>query len=224
MNMLDMERILKRLSIRRPIFHSEADFQHELAWEIHLGDPSLNVRLEQPFPGRSRGAIDLVVSKEFCSHAIELKYLTRQFIAIHNGEEFKLKQHSAQDLRRYDICRDIERMEEFAHGPCRTASVIALTNDPYYWQGRQNSGTIAEAFDVSEGRTVNGDLQWASHTGAGTMKSRETPISIIGSHLIGWTDYSDLGKNGHFRYTYTFLSSPESSRNAGLPVNVLCKR
>ncbi len=205
--MLDLECLLARLAMRRPIFHSEADFQHELAWEIRLGDPTLNVRLEQPFPGRSSGAIDLVVSSEMRSYAIEVKYLTRRFITCHNGEEFHLKQHSAQDLRRYDVCRDIERMEEFASGANHTASVIALTNDRYYWRGRSSSGTIAEAFDVCEGRTINGALQWAAHTGIGTMRGREKGISIVGSHLIEWRDYCDLGENGRFRYMHVRIAS-----------------
>lgn len=200
--MLDLENILKSLSSRRPIFHSEADFQHELAWEIHLADPTLNLRIELPFPGRSSGAIDLLVFNEMHSHAIELKYLTRKFVTNYQGEEFSLKHHSAQDLRRYDICRDIERMEEFASDPNRTASVIALTNDSYYWRSRPSAGTMAEAFNVSEGHTISGELKWAAHTGIGTMRNRERLIVVLGSHLIGWKDYSNLGNNGLFRYLY----------------------
>ena len=44
--MLDIHGLMSKLRKRRPIFHSEADFQHALAWEIHLANPSHQVRLE----------------------------------------------------------------------------------------------------------------------------------------------------------------------------------
>ena len=205
--MIDINATIGRLSTRRPIFHSEADFQHELAWEIHIANPVLKLRLEQPFPGRASGAIDLVISDGVHSHGLELKYLTRQFHTVHDGEEFNLKQHDAQDLRRYDICRDIERMEDFATRTGCTASVIAISNDRNFWQGRKRSGTIAEAFEVSDGRIVNGNLRWAPHTGAGTMKGRMNPISICGSHSCTWRGYSDLGDNGQFQFLHVQIEN-----------------
>ena len=46
--MIVIEDLLAKLARRRPVFCSEADFQHELAYEIQKSDPSLNVRLEWP--------------------------------------------------------------------------------------------------------------------------------------------------------------------------------
>jgi hypothetical protein len=60
----------------RGVFHSEADFQHALAWAIHVSDPSVHIRLEtRPEPGMR---LDLLVSRpELGEHlALELKYLT----------------------------------------------------------------------------------------------------------------------------------------------------
>ncbi len=45
--MIDMEEILRKLSKERPVFHSERDFQHALAWKIHEQYPDMNVRLEK---------------------------------------------------------------------------------------------------------------------------------------------------------------------------------
>jgi hypothetical protein len=44
---------MNRLALRRPVFHSEADFQHGLAWQIQLDHPDARVRLEtRPLEGR----------------------------------------------------------------------------------------------------------------------------------------------------------------------------
>jgi hypothetical protein len=37
---------IEELRQHRPVFHSEADFQHALAWTAHQSNPSLRVRLE----------------------------------------------------------------------------------------------------------------------------------------------------------------------------------
>lgn len=36
-----VEASLGRLAARRPVFHSEADFQHALAWQLQLDHPTL---------------------------------------------------------------------------------------------------------------------------------------------------------------------------------------
>ena len=49
--MIHLYDVLRSLSCQRPIFHSEADFQHALAWLIHLQHPDAIVRLEyRPLP------------------------------------------------------------------------------------------------------------------------------------------------------------------------------
>ena len=45
--MIKMTDILNQLSNDRPIFHSEADFKHALAWKIHETYSNLNIRLEK---------------------------------------------------------------------------------------------------------------------------------------------------------------------------------
>lgn len=53
--------LMRRLALRRPVFHSEADFQHDFAWEAHSMDPNLRVRLEtHPEPGTR---LDLLLSR-----------------------------------------------------------------------------------------------------------------------------------------------------------------
>lgn len=166
----------------------------------------MELRLERPFPGRASGAIDLVLSRGDQLHGIELKYLTRACHTSFAGEEFKLKQHGAQDIRRYDVCKDVQRMEDFCTGRSSSASVIVLTNDPYYWRTRERLGTCDEAFDIGEARRLSGLLDWAAHTGAGTKKNREAAITLTGSYPLKWREYSELDcLGGHFKYLHMVL-------------------
>ena len=45
--MIDITDVLDELSKNRPVFHSEADFQHALGWKIHEKYPDFNIRLEK---------------------------------------------------------------------------------------------------------------------------------------------------------------------------------
>lgn len=53
-NMIDIKEIIKNLAIKRRVFHSEKDFQFELAQIIHDSFPSHEIRLERPFLGDSQ--------------------------------------------------------------------------------------------------------------------------------------------------------------------------
>ena len=49
--MLDLLGAMRALASHRPVFHSEADFQHALAWQIHRMLPGAVIRLEyRPLP------------------------------------------------------------------------------------------------------------------------------------------------------------------------------
>ena len=113
--MIDPVDIMRALARRRPIFHSEADFQHAFAWEIHRSAPEFDIRLEVPVRATT-GAIhlDLLARSTLGQMAIELKYKTRSLTAALDGEDFHLMSHAAQDLGRYDFFKDLNRIEEFA--------------------------------------------------------------------------------------------------------------
>lgn len=200
--MIALEEIMARLAQRRPVFCSEADFQHELAYEIRLCDPLLKVRLEWPLAQPLRGAIDLVVIGDG-RWALELKYMTRGFSAVLDGEPIALKHHGALDQKRYDVWKDVARMERFAEGAGHNAGVVVLTNDPGYWQARARTNTNDAAFSLTNGRTVSGSLAWDGAAGPRTIENRESPVSIRGRYRLSWRDYSRVdGAAGHFRYLW----------------------
>jgi hypothetical protein len=148
----DIPKWLGMLRGSRPVFHSEADFQHALAWAIHLYDPSVRIRLEtRPEPGMR---LDLLVSRPDSGEhwALELKYLTAAWAGEVDGEHFELLSQGAQDIRAYDVVKDIQRVERFAaRQPGLGGAVLVLTNDPGYWlRPTHGRATNAQAFGFTK--------------------------------------------------------------------------
>ena len=193
---------LAELRHERPVFHSEADFQHALAWVAHRSDPNLRVRLETRLGPGMR--LDLQFSRpDLGTHfAIELKYLTAAWKDAWDGEEFHLLNQGAQDIRAYDAVKDIQRVEQFVTGRTGwSGAVVVLTNEPSYWQ-RPGHGrpTNADAFRIYDGNVLTGVRAWGPNTGAGTSKGREPDLDLRGEYVCRWSDYSHLdGARGRFR-------------------------
>jgi len=111
--MIDTRKVLKELSKKRPIFHSEADFQHALAWEIHKKYPDLNIRLEKREKVNGEEIYpDIFTFKDGKIVVVEVKYKTRELNITLSSEEFNLKNQSAQDCGRYDFLKDISKLEK----------------------------------------------------------------------------------------------------------------
>jgi hypothetical protein len=187
----DVLGLMARLAARRPVLHSEADFQHELAWEARDTRIANAVRLELPHQTPDgRIAVDVVLSCGAARLGVELKYWKRRFTADVAGESFDLRNQGAHDLARYDLWSDVARLERLVDGGTFTgACAIALTNDPAYWNVGAN-GTIDAAFRLHEGRNAEGTLAWAAHAGAGTTRGRAAPIDLRRHHTVRWHDYS----------------------------------
>ena len=202
--MLNIEGLLASLAGNREIFHSEADFQHALAWEIHRASPNSRVRLEvDAFQVQARRRfLDIWLPVE--GIAIELKYVTRRLELDLDGESFALRNHSAQDQRRYDFLWDIQRLELMrSNGSgCKAGYAVILTNDSSYWAVPRNRGTVDADFRIHEGREVSGELAWAASASPGTKKDRESPIRLRGSYRLSWQEYSTFPVRSYGRFRY----------------------
>ena len=206
---LDIPYLLTDLAERRPIFHSEADLQHALAWHLKEFHPRLEIRLEYPLARPANTAIDILIRNGDQEMALELKYLAKRIEQEIDGERFALKSQSAHDIRRYDVLKDVRRMEQFlTTRPSATAAVLVLTNDSAYWTGPKSEGTYDAAFSLREGRTITGQLDWAAQTGTGTKRGRETTIFLNGNYVMKWEDYSLIdGQSGRFRFLYILVTA-----------------
>ncbi len=207
MEVIEIDKIMAGLSRERPVFHSEADFQHALAWHIHQAVPGCGVRLEyRPFQEEAM-YVDLWLSGT--GIALELKYATQLLDHIDGDETYSLKNQSARDVRRYDFVKDIERLEKVMRlEHSRGGYAILLTNDQNYWKHPPNPpNTVDAAFRVHESSRIDGRLAWSERAGAGTTKGRHAPIRLGRSYKLQWRDYSRIGlssaakqRHGHFRY------------------------
>ena len=141
--------------------------------------------------------------------AIELKY-PRQKLEWHDrGELFMLNPQSAQNFRRRDLLRDVERMEIFlGKNLAAKAATITLTNDPAFWEGTKNRNTEDAEFDVREGATWTGALNWRK----GTRNWKPEPaVNLRDTYEMVWRDYSQVrGKFGQFRYLHIPVQLPKS--------------
>jgi hypothetical protein len=196
-----LDDVLARLAALRPVFHSEADLQQAFAWEARVLDPSLRVRLEtRPEPDVR---LDLLLTAEDGRQtAVELKYLVRLWHGEVAGERFELKNQGAQDIRAYDVVKDIVRVERFVAGrPGMNGAVLCLANDSSYWRApRHGRETNAHAFRLHEGTALQGSRAWGPLTGPGSSKGRKEPLILRGRYGMQWMPYSNLpGAGGEFR-------------------------
>lgn len=169
---VDLYETLRELAMKRPVFHSEADFQHTLAWQVHLSDPDLEVHLEKPLDSKRRLDIEFVDHETELSTAIELKYL---------------KAGGAPDLGRYDIVRDIVRIEYYLKDkPKGNGAVVVLTDDARLWTDNPSSTAKDLAFRVHDGAVLSGTRAWSTKPqGVGRLEAHV----LEGEYLMRWDEY-----------------------------------
>lgn len=212
--MENIHAVIASLALRRPVFHSEADFQHALAWELHQFDPTASVRLEKRVSTLgSRVHLDLLFQSGSGELAIELKYKTRAIELDHAGEKFNLLNQSAQDIGRHDFIKDIGRLEDYVHANSAAVGyAIFLTNDRTYWSKTQKKDSIDSEFRLHEGRQIQGSVTWGERAAAGTMYRREEPIVLRGRYETAWRDFSSLGNGRGEQFRYLAIRVPSAGQ------------
>jgi hypothetical protein len=202
--------LMNQLSIRRRLFHSEADFQLELASLFKESGHSVRLeksfRLNTNFIENVKFELDIELDGEI---AIELKYKTKKLSINVDGEQFLLTSHSAGNLGRFDAIDDARWVRELVNSGISTKGfTIFLTNDYDYWTN-DASNTMARNFNIVQERVLSDGDSLAWHPidpSAGSAgKSRINPYAPIPIHfneMIRWHNYSDLNgiKNGNFRF------------------------
>ena len=199
----DLTAALSALAAERPVFHAEADFQHALAWTVRDRHAGVEVRLERPVPlAGERGHVDIWLRGSDTEIVIELKYWTREAHLVVSDEEYELRQQGAQPPSRYDLWKDVARIERLIERGWATGGyVAALTNEQSYWN-EGGAGAIDGTFRTHENNEVLGKLAWGPGAAAGTMKNREQPIELRGRYITRWQSYSQPfeAPGGEFRY------------------------
>jgi len=198
------------LSESRKIFHSEADFQFALAWEIQKEYPDARIRLEYCLSDNNlKQYIDIMVITENGWYPIELKYKTHSLLTNYNGESFNLRDQSAQDQGKYDFLKDVQRIERFCkdNSEMHKGFAVFLTNDSVYWKESKKDNHVDEEFKLIDGSIKTGAMSWAKHAGGGTIEKRESPIILKQKYLIDWRDYSHFANLRYGTFKYLVLSN-----------------
>lgn len=188
--MIDMHGVLARLSVDRPLFHSEADFQHALAWRVQCEHPDAKIRLEtRPERGTH---LDLLLDVRAKRIAIELKYWVARFEGEVGGEHYDLPNRGGHAIARYDFARDVSRLERCIDlGYADQGWAIALTNDPAYWTAGTKLSPVDLAFRIHNGSILNGQLCWRAGAGSGSG-ARGAVLTISGRYTCRWREYATV--------------------------------
>lgn len=197
-----IDHALRTLGRMRPVFHSEADFQLALAWRLQEMDPAFRIRLEVPLRSTARSHLDIMIMSDRVV-ALELKYHKGILQTVVNEEEFDLTGTAPRDVARYGFLKDVERLERFVREfSISTGLALMLTNDPRLWSDPEISNRIDREFDLSEGHTLTGHLNWAPHASEGSCSGGPDGIRLRNSYGCNWCRYSIVpnAKYGEFRY------------------------
>jgi len=212
----ELNNVMRSLSLRRPVFHSEADFQHELA--IELVKNGYQVRLEVPREITINGTlvraeIDLLIHDGKIWIAIELKYVKTESTIEHCGEVFQLKETWLSNLSRFDCFADCQRIEAFVDACYANVGYsVFLTNKADAWEKDiSNKNNLARSFSIHEGRIIlsNTPLNWYPNDPTeGSVSSKRlppySPITLIRERTIEWFDYSYF-ESVHQKFKYLIL-------------------
>lgn len=192
---------MAHLSARRPVFHSEADFQFAFAQSITDLDPGIGIRLEVPQRATRSTYVDLLCRAEQVS-LIEFKYITRAWTGTdcHNEEEFRLRGHEALDLARLYFIHDVTRLEGWVAQQANTNGfAVLLTNDNRLWEEpAYTKPTRDQQFRLHEGRELTGTLTWGPPEQPYAANER----TLRGIYTARWHDYSQpaTGTGGILRW------------------------
>lgn len=202
----ELKQILETLAKSGNTYLCEKQFQFDLAWELRKYFEAQNkkdcyVYLEYPSNDKekdgSRIYYDLVIKENDTYCPIELKYKTSEGTAKLYGEEFNLKDQSAQDLGRYDFLKDVCRIEDFAfEKKMERGYAIFITNDKTYWE-RKGERCLYQDFALNMGRDIpNSPLKWREGFKESSVgKNRTGSLTIKGKYKADWVQL-----NSEFQY------------------------
>jgi hypothetical protein len=200
---------LLELKGQRKVFHSEADFQFALAWEIQKKHPNAKVRLEYCLPQTNRKMhIDILVIIGDEQYPIEVKYKTLKVDKVVENEAYNLTNQTARDQGRYDFLLDVERIELLHQSlpGFKKGYALMLTNDNNYWKNPQSTNTVDAELMINEGIVKHGEMQFADHASEGTKKGRIKPISLRGAYTLQWNEYSQIGSEKFEEFKYLLVT------------------
>ncbi|WP_078596566.1 hypothetical protein [Evansella clarkii] len=195
-----IEKAVKSLSQRHPLFQSEEDLKTALADELqHFG---FSCEIDKMHDG-NKTDVWAEHSEEGSVYGILLHNKTAKLEATSQGRDYDLNSDDGHALGRYDFVKDIADLEKLAgEGGELKGAVIMVTNDQLYWQPPAKLDSVDKDFLLFNGRKMFGKLKWGKN--ASENKVPKTEIKLRGSYQLNWKYYYKVknDKNGEFKYLY----------------------
>ncbi|WP_137726520.1 hypothetical protein [Prescottella subtropica] len=206
---------MERLACRRPVFHSESDFQ--LALGLVLAEDMQRLRLEkkvtvsEPVGGLRRLSVDVLGELAGQRIALELKYPKKRLRVSIDGEKFDLPASGAPDLDASKIWRDVQRVERLILDDIVDAGAsLTLTNYPFWGERSCSARSQAHEFRLWDGRDVDaGSLAWQLK---GDRIGECLPIAS--AYRCNWRDYRSDSESADVGLRYLLLQ-PDLRPGAG---------
>lgn len=232
---------LSALAPSRKLFHSEDDFKLALGMELakrfeFRSDSKIRLEVPKSIEYRYYDYISNAISQETKpvyidmwleldgkKYGIELKYRTVNKNIEVEGEEFRLKNHSARDIGRYKFREDLYRLTKLKDkGDIENGYAIFLTNDPKFWLDQPNKINMDGAFRLGNDSMIKKTARWNLENGIfsknyhnenGKLVSNKTnaenwiygkeytkDLKLISDYPAIWSDYSSLDNNIVLKY------------------------
>jgi hypothetical protein len=196
----DLINIIESLSIKRPCFHSEFDFQFVLAMDLIALSKKNEIRLEIPITveesittAKMRFELDILLCANNKKIGIELKYATSDLETTIDEEEFKLKPHKNNGAR-FDFLKDVYRLEQLKKAnKIDKGYAIFLTNVNKFHSGPKEVGRY-EPIDLFKRKIgVNETIKFLYNIKNDDWRT----LQLINEYELVWRSY---GKKENFQY------------------------
>ncbi|MGF7003434.1 hypothetical protein M2149_001835 [Lachnospiraceae bacterium PFB1-21] len=194
---------MKTLAVKRPVFHSEADFQFCLAFELKntLGDdakiyceyPVASLKLEAE---KRRPHLDILISVGGKKIPIELKYRPKASTIEYDNEVFELKPQGDNTWSRYDFLKDVLRIENYKNDDashCEEGYAIFLTDNMIFKEDKPSKHKLSLA------NKIEGEYYRTY------INEKKQLLEIKGIYTPNWHDYRDITDTKEKEHTFKYL-------------------
>ena len=211
-----IQKSLELLKTIRPIYHSEDDFKFSFSKVLQeeLGK-NYTIRLERPeeismlkrdgSTKVARAPIDIIVINKITSefYPIELKYKTKKYETIHQGEKYKLTEQGATDIGRFSFRKGIYRIEQLLKHKATQGFFIVITNENKYLQNISNKDTLDKNFSFHNNVILSKeDKSWNYKKQLASGYSLNNDFKLIKNNKLHWTSTGDEFYKLNLRNTY----------------------
>lgn len=180
---------LKNLGKRNIIYHSEAELQFKLAWELYRNASISDIYFEYPAKNMPSGnryndMIDLVIVSKGKEYPIEIKYPK----GVYRDSTYNLKYKPVDEC--YEIVRDIDRIEQYVGNNISSDKgyVIVLSNNTSYWGTPKPHALLSLTMYMTDNTTLNSGIH-IFKPGSKRFKDTKCNQHILNNYNIKWEPY-----------------------------------